>query len=197
MNLLREKQRCRPMGAAAYFGGDSTSETKNLTEVRDMRVVGGQESLNTSAADSTVFNSSTRNTNTTVFTVDHGAVEGGLQVAHAGIDAATRAGDGLRSTLGNMFQGALSFASNESGRSGDAYRGAAQMVGAAYKDAFGQVADAWKDSSAQTAGAYAGVASDLATAFTDSKAPDKSILQVGGLVVVGLAAVMFFAMRKG
>jgi hypothetical protein len=39
------------------------------------------------------------------------------------------------------------------------------------------------------------VAGQLATAFTDAKAPDKSILIVGGAVVIGLAALTVLAKR--
>lgn len=112
--------------------------------------------------------------NVTLLSTDHGAVQGGLQLGSQAIDAATRSADGTRATAESMYTGALKFAKD---------------VNTASQQAF-------SDASGQIAGAYSKQASDLATAFTDSKAPDKSLLMVGGVVVVGLAAVMVFA-RKG
>lgn len=43
---------------------------------------------------------------------------------------------------------------------------------------------------------YSKVATDLATAYTDSKTPDKSILMVGGAVVIGLVGVMLLAGKR-
>lgn len=165
MNILRERSRLRPDRGCCYFGGDSSSETVNKTEVRDMRVVGGEGSSNVSAnADG----------NVTVIATDHGAVNAGMQLGTQAIDATVKNGQGLQQTTETLYSGALSFA----------------------KDANSRALDAVTTAGDQVAGAYKKVASDLATAFTDSKAPDKSLLMVGGAVVVGLAGLMFFA-RKG
>jgi hypothetical protein len=157
VNLLREKQRCRPLGAAAYFSS-SKSKTEEKTEIRDQRVVGGQGSANVSANDS----------NVTVISTDQGAVNAGLQLGGKAIDAAVRSAEGTQSTTRSLFEGALSFA----------------------KTANATAASAQQNATSQVAGAYANVAKDLATAFTDSKAPDKNIFIIGGVAVVGLAAVM-------
>jgi|GEM_PF-4008502 len=157
------------------FGGDSSSTTENKQEVKDMRVVGGDGSSNVSAAEGS---------NVTVLSTDHSAVAGGLQLGSQAIDAATRQADGLRATTQQLYSGALDFASQSQ-----------QAVSAAYKDAAAKLDANYRDATDQVAGAYSHVASDLATAFTDSKAPDKSLLQVGGVIVVGLAAVMLLARR--
>jgi hypothetical protein len=164
VNLLSEKQRCRPLGAAAYFGGSSKSATTETTEIRDMRVVGGTGSANVSANDS----------NVTVISTDQGAVNAGLQLGGKAIDASIKAGEGLNKTTLSLFDGALAFA----------------------KTANATAATAQQNATSQVAGAYANVAKDLATAFTDSKAPDKNIFIIGGVAVVGLAAVMVLG-RKG
>lgn len=144
------------MGAAAYFGGRSSSSTENKTEVRDMRVVGGEGSANVSAADSTV----------TITATDHGAVSGGLQLAGKAVDSMVKTGEGLNKTTLSLFDGAL-----------------------------GAVRAASSEATQAVAAAHKNVAADLATAFTDSKAPEKNILIVGGVAVVGLAAVLMLARR--
>lgn len=108
----RQLMRCAlPMGAALRFGGSDAS-TSTSTDVRDMRVVGGDASANVSANDS----------NVTVVTTDQGALsaglalgQGGFALGSKGIDAAVKSGETLASTLGNMFDGVLKFA----GRSTD------------------------------------------------------------------------------
>lgn len=197
MNLLREKMRCRPMGAAAYFGGDSNATTENKTEVKDMRVVGGESSNNVSAD----------NSNVTILSTDHGAVTGGLQLGHDAIDAVVKDAQGLQDTTASMYAGALKSLDTSGARMADAYKTSGAQVADAWssagaqsasvtKSAMSAVADAYQSSGSQLADAYSSVASNLATAFTDSKAPDKSILMVAGVIVVGLAAVMVFA-KKG
>lgn len=154
--------------APVYRGGDSDSRTENKTEVRDMRVVGGENSSNVSlnAGD---------NSATNVILTDHGAVTAGLALGTQAIDAVVKNGEGLQQTTGTLYSGALAFAKDANARATDAVNAAGNQV----------------------AGAYSRVASDLATAFTDSKAPDKSILIVGGVVVLGLALVMVSAAKKG
>jgi len=124
-----------PMGAVLRFGGDSSSETKNSTEVRDMRVVGGEGSANVSANDSSVQ----------VFTTDHGAVSGGLGLASQAIDGAVKSGATLSSALGSMFDKALSFAS-------DANKTSTAQVASAYGSVAAGLQDAYSVSRAPDTG---------------------------------------------
>lgn len=110
----------------------------------------------------------------TLITTDHNAVAGGLQLGSQAIDAATKNAAGTQDTAVTMYQGALQF----------------------LKDANTKSQQAYADAGGQVAAAYSNEASDLATAFTDSKAPDKSLLMVAGVIVVGLAGVMVLA-KKG
>lgn len=85
------------------FGGDSNSsnETVNKTDVRDMRVVGGNDSANVSATDSTV----------NVVTSDHGAINGAFQTVDKALQLSTKlVGDNAKQTIEankNMFEGVL------------------------------------------------------------------------------------------
>lgn len=185
--------------APVYRGGDSEANTTNKTEVRDMRVVGGNDSSNVSA-------NTGDNSNVTVIATDHGAVSGGLQLGHDAIDAVVQNAQGLQQTTASMYAGALSTIDTAGARMADAFKTSGAQVADAWssagsqeasitKNAMSAVADAYQSSGSQLADAYSSVASNLATAFTDSKAPDKSLLQVAGVIVVGLAAVMVFAKR--
>lgn len=100
--MNRQLMRCvLPMGAVLRFGGDSSSATTSTTDVRDMRVVGGDASTNVSTNDS----------NVTVFATDHGAVNGGLTLSSMALNAGVKSGETLASSLSDMFKGALTFAS--------------------------------------------------------------------------------------
>lgn len=161
------------------FGGSkSSSTTNNTTDIRDMRVVGGELSNNVS------FNAGDGST-TSVTLTDHGAVAGSLALGTQAVDAVVKNGQTLQDTTATLYGGALSFAT-------DANSSALAFVKDANTRALGAVTAAGD----QVADAYSKVASDLATAFTDSKAPDKSILLVGGLIAVALVAVIAFA-KKG
>jgi hypothetical protein len=152
----------------SLFGGSkSSSTTNNTTDIRDMRVVGGELSNNVS------FNAGDGST-TSVTLTDHGAVAGSLALGTQAVDAVVKNGQMLQDTTATLYGGALAFAK-------DANTRALQAVG---------------DSAAQVSSMAGKVAGDLATAFTDSKAPDKSILLVGGLIAVALVAVIAFA-KKG
>ena len=161
----RQLARCVMAHGPVLCGSDSESSTTNKTEVKDMRVVGGDGSVNVSADGGSSI---------AVMSTDHGAVAGGLQLGSQAVDAVVKSGQQLQSTTLSLYDGALKNA-----------RDSSQIV-----------ADVARTSTQQVADAYSKVATDLATAFTDSKAPDKSMLMVGGVVVVGLAAVMIFA-KKG
>ena len=114
-----------PMGAVLRFGGsDSESSTSSSSEVRDMRVVGGDSSANVSANDSSV----------TVFSTDHGAVSGGLALAGQAIDANTKSGNTLANTTLSMFEGALKAVSNSSSQVAAAY----SNVGAGLQNAYSE-----------------------------------------------------------
>jgi hypothetical protein len=132
--------------APHYRAGDSQSSNTTKNENKDMRIAGGNASVNVSADNGSQVK---------VISTDHGAVAGGLQLASQAVDATVKNGKNLQDTTLTMFQGAL-----------------------------GAVQDS-----------YSKVATDLATAYTDSKTPDKSILMVGGAVVVGLVGVMLLAGR--
>lgn len=102
--------------ARPCFGGDSSSATTNTTENRDMRVVGGDQSVNVSANDSTVT------------LTDHGAVKAGLDLGSKALDTVSDTTRAAMNSSGDMFQGALDAvqASNErlalayqSGQAGD------------------------------------------------------------------------------
>lgn len=93
MNIQREKRRCLPMGAMAYFGGDSDASSTSRTDNNDMRVVGGDDSTNQSIRVS-----------------DAGAVT--LAITDAGqtgkaIDAVSMIADSSLKISGDMTRGAL------------------------------------------------------------------------------------------
>lgn len=129
----RHLMRCAlPMGAALRFGG-SDATTSTSTDVRDMRVVGGDASANVSANDSTV----------NVMTTDQGAVQagvalgqGGLALASRGIDAAVRSGDTLAQSLGSMFDGVLRYASRTTDQANAAAASAQQSAASGLQAAY-------------------------------------------------------------
>lgn len=129
MNIEREKRRCRPLHGLAYFGGDSSAATTNKSEVRDMRVVGGDASQNVSANDS----------NVSIVATDHGAVLAGLGTADKAFSLSTQlVGDNTKKVLNaglSMFDGALKSVQASS-------VSALNSVASARQD----VAEAWKNS---------------------------------------------------
>lgn len=88
---------CPALGAwcTLSFGGDS--ETKSETKNTDARVVGGTESTNISAHDSTV----------SVIATDHGAVKAGLDLGSQAISASTKNAGATIDAAGDMFAGAV------------------------------------------------------------------------------------------
>lgn len=120
------------------FGGDSTStsETKNLTEVRDMRVVGGEASTNISANNSAI----------TVTPTDYGAIREGTALAAIGLNTADKTfalstrlvDDTTKRTLDaglSMFTGALGAIGKSSSEALSAVSDARQDVAGAYSNA--------------------------------------------------------------
>lgn len=102
MNILYQRQKMHPLPGLCRLGGsDSESSTSNSTENRDMRVVGGNNSVNLSANDSTL----------SVVTTDLGTVDKSFQLADKALSLSTKAiGDSATSaiqTTQSVFEGAL------------------------------------------------------------------------------------------
>ena len=98
MDLLAARRSTTPMGNRAHFdGGDSSASTSSTTNNTDARVVGGNDSTNLSANNSTV----------SVIATDHSAVQAGLQLGSQAIDAVTKTTAVQADSAANMFQGAL------------------------------------------------------------------------------------------
>lgn len=96
----------------------TTANTTNLTENRDMRVVGGEASQNISANDSTV----------SVVATDFGAVSGGLNTASKALELSTKLISDTTKTSAeaqaSMFAGALGAVSSARQDVADAYKSA-------------------------------------------------------------------------
>lgn len=117
MNIQELKRRCMPDRGCCYFGGDSDSATTSTTEINDMRVVGGDNSSNTSIK-----------AGGNVTMTDHGAVKAGLDLGSKAIEANRQGVGTVLASANDMFTGALDAvsASNErlalayqSGQAGD------------------------------------------------------------------------------
>ena len=134
------EQRHAPGGRLCpAFGGSSKSSasTTSTTENRDMRVVGGNDSTNISANDSTL----------TVLTTDHGAVSAGMTLGTQAIDASTKTTAAALDAGQNMFQGALNSAADANQSAIGAVNSANERLALAYQS--GQAGD-------QTSLKYAG-----------------------------------------
>jgi hypothetical protein len=94
------------------FGGGSSSTTAATTNNTDMRVVGGDDSVNLSAQNSTV----------SVIATDHGAVSAGLDLSSKAIDASTKTASASLEAGTNMFEGALSAVSSANDKLALAYQ---------------------------------------------------------------------------
>lgn len=169
MNIQREKLRCMPMGAAAYFGGDSSSSTTNQTQITDSRVVGGNDAVNLSAFESSV----------NVSTTDRGAVAGGLALGTQAISAATQNATNTLATSENMFAGALGTFENL----------LTTTIGAINNNSQAALGTINSNSSAAI-GAAGDAAGMLGDAYQSGQAGDQTQLKYAGFVVVGLAAAM-------
>jgi hypothetical protein len=102
MNLLRPFFRFT-LGLAfarLSFGGDSEAVT--TTKNTDARVVGGEGSSNASVND----NQGT----VSIMSTDHGAVDGGLKLALAGVEGANRITGQVIASQGGLLDGALKMA---------------------------------------------------------------------------------------
>lgn len=93
-----------------------TTETTNLTEITDSRVVGGDNSVNLSANDSRV----------SVMATDHSAVAGGLKLGSEAITTAAKMTADTNATTGGLFSGALEFANATQTQAIDAVKSAYQ-----------------------------------------------------------------------
>lgn len=99
-----------------FFGGDSSSSaaTTNNTETTDMRVVGGNDSTNTSTKIAA--------TNSTIQITDAGAVKAGLDLGSQAIAASVKAGQAVADAGGSMFEGALEAVSKANENLSKAYQ---------------------------------------------------------------------------
>ena len=184
------------------FGGDSTSsnETLNKTEVRDMRVVGGNGSANVSATDSTI----------NVVNTDHGAIDGAFQTVDNALRLSTQlVGDNTKQTIAanrSMFDSAVGVVGDNATRSMGNSLALTQSVLGSNKDIFTTALGVIKDSNSNilermsrtTDSALSSIGNaraDVANAYQDSKTPEKSMLKIAGFVVVGLAAVSLIAAK--
>lgn len=97
-----------------HFGGSSSSSasTTSTVENADMRVVGGANSQNVSAKDSTV----------NITATDHGAIAGGVQLGTKAIDAASTNTATVLAAGANMFEGALGAVGDSNKRLALAYQ---------------------------------------------------------------------------
>jgi hypothetical protein len=103
LNIAHYKRMCRPQGACLFFGGDSSSSQS--AENTDMRVVGGDGSINMSQKVS--------GSNNVVTTTDHGAVKGGIDLALKGIEAAHDTTTQVIASQGSLLDGALRMVSDQ------------------------------------------------------------------------------------
>lgn len=114
--------------ACPQFGGDSSASTSSSTEQRDMRVVGGADSQNISANDSSV----------NVIATDHGAVAGGLNTADKAFAISTQmVGENTKSVLNaglSMFDGALKSMATSNASALNAVSSARQDVAGAWQN---------------------------------------------------------------
>jgi len=94
-----------PIGALCAFGGDSSSTVSTPTTNVDARVVGGDLSSNAS------INNNSGPVN--LMTTDHGAVDGGLRLALAGVEGAQRIASETVAANGTLLSGALKMAGDQ------------------------------------------------------------------------------------
>lgn len=91
-----EQRHCAGGIACPCFGG-SSSASASTTNNTDMRVVGGDDSVNLSAQNSDV----------SIIATDHGAVAAGMQLGSEAITASTKTATAAMDSGTNMFNGAL------------------------------------------------------------------------------------------
>lgn len=156
----------------------SDAQTSNATEQREMHVVGGNDSTNVSANDSSI----------TILATDHGAVSGGLNTASRAFEMGTQmVGDNTKTVLNaglSMFDGAL--------KSNTSVFGSAL---GAIKDSNSNALERMSLTTGSALAAVAGAREDVAAAWQDSQTPENGMLKIAGFVVVGIAAVGLFVMQ--
>lgn len=130
MNPYQEKRRALGHHCPS-FGGDSATASTTSTEIRDMRVVGGDKSTNTSAVTETQGN------NNTIITTDHGAVMGGLNLA-------TEANRNVTDAAQNLFTGAINSANQANKQAMTFASGAIETANQASTSAISQLAGAYE-----------------------------------------------------
>lgn len=210
MDLLRERLRARSHHRAC-LGGDSSSETKNITQQTDNRIVSGNGSLVVSNANGVTVNTTS---------TDYGAVLAGKEIARdaiadntktstlaiaasnnaattaakAAADAAAMAIKGnteaTKVTADALAYGYGSFASNTR----SVFDGALSANADALKLSAGLVEGAMKTTSADTRAVFSQAVDGLGKAYETAKAGDQRVVSMVGLAVVGLAAVFMVPM---
>lgn len=87
--------------------GNSNPVTNTKTENADMRVVGGNDSVNTSQKIGLVLGDGSSQNTVSVVTSDYGAVSAALKLALAGIEGANHTTDTALASAGGLLDGAL------------------------------------------------------------------------------------------
>lgn len=153
------------------------TETTNLTEITDSRVVGGEGSVNLSANDSRV----------SMVMTDHGAVSGGLGLGSQAVTAAAKMAADTNKTGASMFAGALDFAGKNNSQAFAFAGDGLDFASSNNRQAFGFAGDAMS----QAVGAISAANSQLADAYQSGNAGDQTQLKYAGFIVVGLAVAAF------
>lgn len=169
MNPYQEKRRALGHHCPG-FGGDTATSSATSTEVRDMRVVGGDNSVNSSSVTETA------GSNNTIISTDHGAVMGGLNLATAANRNVTDAAQGI-------FNSAISSANQ-------ANKQAMSFADSANAKALNFASGALDKASQASAGAL----SQLAGAYEKGQAGDQVALKYAAFAVVGVVALL--ALKK-
>lgn len=194
-----------------HLGGDSSSETKNITQQTDNRIVSGNGSLNVSNANGVTVNTTSS---------DFGAVLAGKEVAQdalrsndkattlaiassnssaaaatkAAADAAALAIKGnteaTKVTADSLAYGFGSYAANTR----QVFEGALSSNSDALKLSAKLVEGAMDRTSADTKAVFSQAVDGLGKAYETAKAGDQRVVSMVGLAVVGLAAVFMLPM---
>jgi len=189
-----------------HLGGDSSSETKNITQQTDNRIVSGNGSLVVSNANGVTVNTtstdfdavvagkevaqdairSNEKTSTLAIAAGNSAA---ATAAKAAADAAAMAIKGnteaTKVTADSLAYGFGSYASNTRA----VFDGALSANAGALELSAGLVKDALKTTSADTKAVFSQAVDGLGKAYETAKAGDQRVVSMVGLAVVGLAAV--------
>ncbi len=87
------------------FGGGNSSSSQLTTNV-DARVVGGEQSINTSL--------NVTGSNNAITTTDHGAIQGALSLALAGVEDANQTASQVVASQGHILDGVLKLVGDQS-----------------------------------------------------------------------------------